>query len=68
MNGDYLCEFLTHLTMNFLFQTTSLLEPEIDIVQMISFLRVFLACLTMIQSHAGLTFCTLFGLSMRVLP
>jgi hypothetical protein len=68
MNGSYLREFSTCLTMNYFSQSTSLLKPETDIVRLTSFLQEFLTHLTMIKSHAGLTFYTLFNLSIRVLP
>jgi hypothetical protein len=45
-----------------------LLKPETNIVRLISFLCEFLTGLAMIKSHAGSTFYTLFGLSIRILP
>jgi hypothetical protein len=72
MNGTYLRKFLTRLTMNLPFAIflpiNLLLKPENDIIRLISFLCEFLACLTMIKSHVGSAFYTLFSLSIRVLP
>jgi hypothetical protein len=54
--------------LNYFFRLTLLLKWETDIVQLTSFLREFLTRLTMIKSHAGMTFYTLFSLLIRVLP
>jgi hypothetical protein len=65
-------EFLTRLIMNYLldffFKTTLLLKPEIDIIWLISFPCELFNQLTMVQSHAGSTFHTIFSLSIRVFP
>jgi hypothetical protein len=53
-------EFSTHLIMNYLFSllvpNNLLLEPEVGIVQLISYLRELFTRLSMIQSHAESTF------------
>jgi hypothetical protein len=58
MNGSFLRELLTRLTMNLLFAIflpiNMWLKPETDIVQLTSFLCEFLTHLTMIKSHVGL--------------
>jgi hypothetical protein len=67
-----MCEFFNRLIMNYLFSficTNNLLfEPEIGLVWLISFPCELFTRLTMIQSHAELTFQTLFGLLLRILP
>jgi hypothetical protein len=45
-----------------------MLKLENNIARLISFLREFLTHLTMIKSHAGSTFYTLFSLLIMVLP
>jgi hypothetical protein len=60
MNGSYRDPPYRELTL--------MLKPETNIARLISFLREFLTRLTMIKSLAGLTFYTLFSLSIRVLP
>jgi hypothetical protein len=49
-------------------ELTLMLKPETNITRLISFLCKFLTCLTMIKSHDGSTFYTLFSLSIRVSP
>jgi hypothetical protein len=48
-------------------EITLWLKPETNIFKLISFLREFLTHLTMIKSHVGSMFYTLFSLSTRVL-
>jgi hypothetical protein len=45
-----------------------MLKLETNIVQLISFLREFLSHLTLMKSHTGSLFYTLFSLLIRVLP
>jgi hypothetical protein len=49
-------------------ELTLMLKPETNIARLISFLRELLTRLTMIKSHAGSMFYTLFSLLIRVLP
>jgi hypothetical protein len=49
-------------------ELTLMLKLKTNITRLISFLRELLTCLSMIKSHAGSMFYTLFSLSIRVLP
>jgi hypothetical protein len=50
------------LSFSFIFSNNLLLEPKIGMVQLISFLHELYTYLTMIQSHVGSMFQTLFDL------